>query len=293
MREEDRFIIANSKKIGIGAYGLLLAILVGGALWFCFDLARERNRIIGDRTQIALEKSKFMSQWLRNIFLSGDYVMRDVREKVKPSDLINARPEEIERICTWLGEKAATVPGVVGVAIYDSNLIYRAGNEKKTIGFRSNQIKPSSLTDQIEDKVRFQYIPIEKSATKMPMILINRWIFSQNGKFMGGVAAAIDLNFSQNWFQSFNVGPGDVLALMDGEGTLLARNPATLAALGKKTNLFQDQSNINKISGSSSFISLSPIDGVKRIYGITRMEEVPIVLTVGYDLNNALAEWRN
>ncbi len=285
--------IANRKRIEIVAYGLLFAILIGGALWLCFDLVRERNRIIDDRTQIAIEKSKFMSQWLRNIFLSSDYVLRDVREKVKPNDLIHAKPEEIERLCTWLGEKAATVPGLYGVAIYDSNLIYRAGNERRIIGYHSNQKVPTSRTDKIEDKIRLQYMPTEKSATKRPTILLYRWIFSQDGQFMGGSSAAVYPDFAQHWIQAFKIGPNDVLALMDEEGTLLALNPATPEALGKKTNFLQEQSNNSKTSGRASAISLSSFDGVKRIYGITRMEELPIVLVVGYDLNNTLEGWRH
>lgn len=133
----------------------------------------------------------------------------------------------------------------------------------------------------------------EKSANKRPTILLNRWIFSQDGEVVGGLVAAIDLNFAQNWIQSFNVSSTDVLALMDEEGILLARNPTMSEDLGKKIDLFQERFKSYKTSGKVSFISLSPVDGINRIYGITKMEELPIILVVGYDLNNVLEEWQH
>jgi signal transduction histidine kinase len=136
-------------------------------------------------------------------------------------------------------------------------------------------------------------MPVEKSANKKPTILISRGVFSQDGKGVGGISGAIDLEFTQEWIQSFFVGPNDILFLMDENGTLLACNPAKPDALGKKSNLFQEQSGIYRASGSSSFLSSSQLDGINRIYGITRMEEMPIVLVVGYDLNNTLMEWRH
>lgn len=277
-------------KTEIGVYALLLTILSVGALWICFDLVRERERIIGDRTQIVIEKSKFMSQWLRTVFLSSDYVLRDVRDKVNLNELTQATPEKIKQINAWLGEKVKTVPGLLAIGIYDSNRIYRADNLPEIIGFRTNLNIP---TDQIDDKATFTYMPIEKSANKKPMILLSRGIFSQDGKGMGGIVGATNLEFTQRWIQSFDVSHNDILFLMDENGTLLARNPSIPETLGKKQNLYQELYSSFKIFGNSGSISSSQIDGVNRIYGITRMEELPIILVAGYDLNTILKEWRH
>lgn len=276
-------------KIEIGVYGILLVFMIGGGIWFFFDLARERDRIVSDRAQIAIEKSKFMSQWLRTVFLSSDYVLRDVREKVNPNDLTHLTPEKIKQVNTLLGEKAKTVTGLLAIGIYDSTGIYRADNIPAIIGFHTNLKTPANQRD---DKVTFNYMPIEKSASKKPTILISRGIFSQDGKGIGGISGAINLEFTQGWIQSFHIEPNDILFLMDEEGTLLARNPAMAETLGKKNNLFPEQSGSYKVSGSSSFISKSQIDGTHRIYGITRMEEMPIVIVVGYDMDNILKGWR-
>lgn len=277
-------------KIEISVYGALLALLIGGSLWLFFDLSRERERIVSSRTQIAIEKSKFMSQWLRNVFLSSDYVLRDVREKVNPNELKHASPEKNKQMNTWLGEKAKTVSGLLAIGIYDSNHIYRADNIPAIIGFRSNLKTPPSKRD---DKVSFTYMPVEKSANKKPTILISRGIFSQDGKDIGGISGAIDLDLTQGWLQSFYVGPRDILLLLDEDGTMLAQNPAQPDVLGRKINLFQEHFKNFKASGSSISLTSSHLDGVDRIYGITRMEELPIVLVVGYATDDTLMEWRH
>lgn len=276
-------------KTEVGVYLILLAIISVGSLWICIDLIRERERIISDRTQIAIEKSRFMSQWLRTVFLSSDYVLRDVRDKVNPNELPHAKPEKIKQINTWLGEKAKTVSGLLAIGIYDSNQIYRVDNIPAIIGFHTNLKIP---TRQSDDKVTFNYMPIEKSANKKPTILLSRGIFSQDGKGIGGIVGATNLEFTQGWMQTFDVGKNDILFLMDENGTLLARNPSIPESLGKKHNLYKELYNSHKIESSGS-ISSDQIDGVNRIYGITRMEELPIILVVGYDLNNILEEWRH
>ena len=249
---KNNFSILNRKKNKIALYGLIFAVILGIGLWLYFDLISERNRIISDRSQIAIEQSKFMSQWLRTLFLSSDYVLRDVREKVNPTDLEHATPEKITQINAWLGEKAATVPGLSGIGIYDSNLIYRADNVPQIIGFRTNLKMPSGQSD---DKVSFQYMPVEKSANKQPTILLNRVSFSKDGKIMGGVVAAVDPRIAQEWIQSFKIGNKDVLALVDEEGTLLARNPAMPEDHTKKISVFQEQFKKYSTLSSVSFIS--------------------------------------
>lgn len=183
------------------------------------------------------------------------------------------------------------MPGLSGIGILDSNLVYRADNIKQVIGFHSNQIISRDRKNSADDKVNFTYIPIEKSATKIPTILINRRIFSQNGNFMGAWVAAIYLNFAQDWIQTFPTGHNDVLAVMDQEGTLLARNPPMPDAIGKKINLWQGHVDTKMSLAGVGFTSESPIDGVQRIYGITQMDEVPIIIVVGYDLHTMLADW--
>lgn len=288
---KNKLSVFKWKGNEIGLYGLIFAIFVVCGIWLYFDLVKERNRIIEDRAQIAIEQSKFMSQWLRTLFLSSDYVLRDVREKVNLRDLEHATPGKIEHVCSWLGEKVITVPGLSGIAIYDSNLIYRAGNERQVIGFRSNQKIP--IGRQIDDKVSFQYMSMEESANKRPTILLNRAVFSEGGSVAGGLVAAINLDFAQKWIQSFNIGSNDVLALIDEKGILLARNPAMPTELSGEMEFFQEQFKSYEASGTASVISFSPIDGVNRVYGIRKMEELPIFLVVGYDLNNVLNEWQH
>jgi diguanylate cyclase (GGDEF)-like protein len=273
-------------------YCLVAVVLLSTAVWLFAELYAERARIIADRTQIALEKSRFMSQWLGTLVTSCDYVLRDVSEKVVPGDLARASPGEIERISLWLGSKVASVPGVEGISLYGPDLVFRVSNPLRLIGFRSNQSTPTRGNGQSDGKARLQYIPPEKSANGKPSILVIHNEFSRDGAFTGGGLAAIDLGIAQGWIGQFGISSHDVLAVMDAGGTLLARNPLLPEEIGKKTDLLRGQA--GEAGGSSSHgIIAEPAGGGRRlIYGSSAMEGIPITVLVGYDLGDALLDWQ-
>jgi len=46
-----------------------------------------------------------------------------------------------------------------------------------------------------------------------------------------------------------------------------------------------------KQRSSVSFVAVSPLDGRPRIYGLSKIENIPLVFVVGFDLANSLSEW--
>ena len=285
----------NSARIGnkpeLGIYGILFATLVGAAVWLGLDLADGRRRIIAEGTTMAIQKSQFMSQWFGTMLISADYVLRDINDKIAPEILTGSDPERIKRWGPWLDEKMRTVPGVAGISIYNSDCIFIAAADVRVIGFRSQQQACAEPQPRIEDRTNIQYVPAEKSASKRPVILVSRHILTSEGKLEGGAVAAIDLSFAQQWINTFPVGSDDVLAVVDGGGTLLARNPAMPEAIGKTAPRPAEQPAFGEGRASAGFIATSPLDGRKRIFGMSKIEGVPIAIIVGYDLTETLSEW--
>ena len=104
--------------------------------------------------------------------------------------------------------------------------------------------------------------------------------------------AAIDLDFAQKWINSFPVGAGDVLAVVDGDGTLLAHNPPLPEFIGKRTQKPDKQPVFGENRSSAGFVDASTLDGHQMIFGTSKIEHIPIVIIVGYDMAATLAEWR-
>ncbi|CAA7625897.1 GGDEF domain-containing protein [Magnetospirillum sp. UT-4] len=273
----------------LGVYGFIFITLLGFGLWLGIDLADGRQRIIADRTQLAIQKSQFMSQWFGSNILAADYVLRGINDKVGPGSL---DPDKALGLSGWLTEKTKSVPGVVGITIYDETCVFVAAADPGLIGFRSNQKVCVERPERIEDRLHVQYVPAEKSASKRAVVLASRHRLSPDGQLLGGALAAIDLGFARDWIGTFDVGADDVLAVVDGDGILLARNPHLPEAIGKRTPSPAGQPSFGETRSSAGFIAVSPLDGRQRIYGISKIEDVPMVIIVGFDMSGSLAEWR-
>lgn len=274
-------------------HAVVFAVLAGIGLLLTADLAAGRKRIVAERSALAIQQSQFMSQWFGTAIVAADYVLRDINGRVTAADL-DAAPSDATlaaRLTTLVRDKLATLPAATGITLYDRDCVFVVAADPRVLGFRSNQKACTDPNPQIEDRTYIQYIPAEKSASKRPVILVSRHLLSPEGRFLGGALVAIDLAFAQEWIETFSAGDRDVLAVVDGEGILLARNPPLPEAVGTRTPPPPGQPPFGDQRASVSFQTVSPLDGRERIYGLSKIENVPLVIIVGFDLAESLSEW--
>lgn len=276
-----------------GIFGGLLLILVGIAVWLYSDLASSYRQITSSRIALAQQQSQFMSQWLGTAILATDYVLRDINEKISPEAiaLIKLNRKRVEETSVWLEKKRMTIPNVTGIGVFGENCVFESAADLRFIGFRSNQRACRDRSITVEDKMYLQYVPAEKSANKKPSILVSRYNISPKGKILGGVLAAIDLTYAEGWISSFRIAKNDVLAVTDGDGVLLARNPVLVGVIGQKWPLPVNFSQLSEKHPSGFLESVSPLDGRERFFGISKMENIPITVIVGFDKEDTLQEW--
>ena len=278
----------------LGIYGVVALAFAGVALWLVLDLVEGRERIIAEKTALAVQKSQFMSQWFGTTILAADYVLRDLIGKVGPGDLVYPDPDRAhhQRLHALIQEKTATVPGVDGITFYDRNCIFSVSKDEALLGFRSNQRVCSEPGAPVGRGRNIQYVPTEKSASKTPVILVSRHLVSPDGALQGGALAAIQLASAQDWISSFAVDTNDVLAIVDGDGTLLARNPPLPEAIGRRAPSPSGQPSFGETRSSASFVAVSPLDGRERIFGLSKIEDIPLLIIIGFDKQGVLREWR-
>jgi hypothetical protein len=65
---------------------------------------------------------------------------------------------------------------------------------------------------------------------------MSRTLSDDQGRLLGGVIAVMDLGHAQRWIESFSLEPNDLMAIVDNDGIVLARNPPLPAAMGKPTS---------------------------------------------------------
>ncbi|WP_245651026.1 hypothetical protein [Paramagnetospirillum marisnigri] len=270
---------------------MLLAFALAAG-WLALDLSGSRDRIIEERSRLAAQKSQFMSQWFGTTILTTDYVLRDVLGRISTDDLVypDPDPDHFQRMRAMLAEKTASLPAILDIAVYNKDCVFTATGSRPVDGFRSRQVFCATPDAKVSSDSYVQYMPTEKSASKRPVILISRNLVTQEGRLVGGALAALDLDQAQEWIADFQVDPHDVLAMVDIQGILLARNPPIPDAIGTITPPPPGQPAFGSARASATFVAVSPLDGRERIFGVSKIEQIPVAIIVGFDKASALAE---
>lgn len=132
--------------------------------------------------------------------------------------------------------------------------------------------------------------PILSRITNDWIIATSRRIETKNGIFGGVVVASIDQTHLHSVFDSTNLGEGAEIALFLSNGNLLLRSPQEPAA--SSSPFLSGEMMARAEGGKAIFTTESPIDGVRRIYALHRVPDMPIYVLAGVSEDIALRGWR-
>ena len=200
----------------------------------------------------------------------------DASTIAKLRNLLEARKKAIERIHS--------------LAISDDkgNWLTSSGAVTSTLSddefFRRHQFSPR----------REAYVgrPVKSLIDGEWVITLSRRFNKLDGSFGGVVLATIGANYLSRFYQGFEIGRNSSVALVHGDGIIIARNPDNGKYVGRSvanTPLFRDPS-LQQPSGAYHF--KSPLDGTERVSFFKRSGRFPLVLLATVDRNELLASWR-
>lgn len=284
----------SARLQGLYAAALLFLLVLGS--WLAWDLWRERERTLELAARLVMQKSQFMARAFGDTFLAADFVLRDVLGHVRlDRDLRYPDPDADHRqhIEGLLRVKAATIPVLEDVALFNRDCIFTAFAKGNFYGRRSTQRFCTDLQVGPGERLHMQYLPVEQSASKRPVVVMARTLGDARGRLLGGALAVLDLQYAQNWLASFEVDPQDNLSLLDTDGVLLARVPPMPEAIGQRLAPTPTQPLFSELSTAATFTDPSPVDGRLRVYGVSQLEDFPIVALVGFDRSTVLQGWRH
>jgi diguanylate cyclase (GGDEF)-like protein len=280
----------------VDSYGVLLLLLLVIGAWLVADFVRERDRIMAERSRLAINKSQLMNRSFGDTFLAADYVLRDVLGRARMGkDLAYPQPEAevTARLEALLKEKVLTVAGLTDLVLFNGDCIFAATANYPTRGTKSRQRFCSDARVEPGQSLHIQYMPPVNSASARPVVLMSRTVGSPEGVLLGGAMVVVDLEYAQQWITALEVEQDDVLALVDSNGTLLARNPPLPEAIGLRTSPPPNEPSFEQVEGSATFTAVSPIDGRERIIGMSKLERFPFIVIVGFDTARVLSDWQH
>jgi hypothetical protein len=227
-----------------------------------------------------------MSEWIKGAFNASDYILRDIIDNVPTTALTYPTNDPIEhaRISQLIEKKRQTLPYSNGVGLNDNKCIMT--HTPAEVGFDASQRE-------------WCYVPMKNPkldtyVSNMFMSNIGEMMVIQTRKFpdnKGLAGLGLNLSFFSQWVKKVHIGRGGVVAILDRHFNLLARQPESPQALGKKAGSPILEQFMTSQLKNQSFSHTSPLDGTGRLYNIRKVDNLPFVLIVGLANTDWLASW--
>ncbi|WOH69113.1 diguanylate cyclase [Bradyrhizobium sp. BWA-3-5] len=205
-------------------------------------------------------------------------------------DLLKYRNPEPDRFNRYLADTAKTLPQLRGIGVADAkgDWIYSSLPEmpRHTISDRSYF---AYHRDTPDSAIRISEPMQSRVDGQSSMIVLSKRITKLDGSFSGVVASAIDKDYFNGFYRTFQLGPDGGISLIRNDGTPLMRWPASdTSANLSKTDLFTKHL---KQSPAGYYKITSPFDGIVKHLGYEQTSNYPMVVTVAMSEDWLLSEW--
>lgn len=206
-------------------------------------------------------------------------------------DLLKYRDPEPDRFNKYLAETAKTLPQLRGIGVADAKGNWRYSSFPETP--RHNLSDRSYFAyhrDTPDNTLRISEPMQSRMDDQASMIVLSKRITKLDGSFGGVVAAAVDKDYFNGFYRTFQLGPDGGISLIRNDGTLLIRWPLSDKSTDlSRTDLF---SRHLKLSSVGYYKIVSPFDGIAKYFGYEETPHYPAVVTVAVSEDALLSEWR-
>lgn len=189
-----------------------------------------------------------------------------------------------ERLDSALAIRTAGVQQVRLVTIVDSqgNQRYRS----RDLSAQNSNVSDRSYFIAQRDGTAnglFMSEPLVTRSEGRPGVIFSRRLDDENGRFAGVVTAMVDLEDLNQFYRAVDLGRGGAIQLVRDDGTLLVRNPAVPAAVGRQFQALARTAPpaarlVNPIDGRADFIAVAPVRNTRLRLAVTR-ESAPALQT--------------
>lgn len=263
----------------------LTCLLVGSIAANILSLLRSWERTVKDAESEAINLSISQARQAEDTFLQTDLALQQIRRTVG-----NDTPNE--RYNYLLTDLKDRLPQLHGLSIFDAQ-----GNRRST---SFNYVPPDI---NYSDREYFNYHQrnkqtgihigrlIRSRVTGEWIIPVSMRLNDPDGAFSGLILATIKLDYFKKFYDYFEMGDRDLLALLLLDGTALYVRPYTDAVINRNFSyspLFKREL-VRVDQGSSTW--LSAIDGIVRVYGFARIASYPLVVVAGFDRAELRRHW--
>ncbi|MEH2545221.1 PAS domain S-box-containing protein [Bradyrhizobium sp. AZCC 2262] len=271
-----------SPAAAVIAFALAMtACVLGVVIWK--SLEAKATALAGGQTDIQ-NLTHSLAEHASHTIRSADIAMAGM------VDLLKYRDPLPERFNPYLAETVSSLPQLreIGVLDVDGKWRYsslpetpRHDNSDRSY-FIYHRDKPGSALRINE--------PLQSRLTGRSTIILSKRIDKQDGSFAGVLTAAIDSDYFNRFYKTFQLGPDGSISLLRDDGAVLIRWPFS----DRSTNLAGTDlfSRYLKLSSVGYYRIISPFDGIAKYFGYEETPHYPTVVTLAMSEDWLLADWR-
>jgi len=131
--------------------------------------------------------------------------------------------------------------------------------------------------------------PLQSRLTGRSTIILSKRVDKQDGSFGGVLTAAIDSDYFNGFYKTFQLGPDGSISLLRNDGAILIRWPQSDRSTNLSgTDLF---SRYLKHSSVGYYKVISPFDGITKFMGYVETPHYPMVVIVAMSEDWLLSYW--
>jgi signal transduction histidine kinase/ActR/RegA family two-component response regulator len=269
-------------QLGVGAAGVFVILAVTGSS--AYDAWRSyRYAVTATQREIGNVADALAEQTVWNLE-AVDLLLLDTARWYRSES--HELPSE--RVDAALAARSAPVRQVHNVSIVDANgnQLYRS---RASSLITRNVSDRSYFIAQRDNPAAGLFLsePLTTRSEGRSAVILSRRLDDDAGRFAGIVAANVDLEDLNQFYQAVDVGPGSHIALLQHDGTLLVRTPSAANAVGQRYPV------LASAPRDADGRILNPIDGRLNFIAVAPVRNTPLRLAVTRDAKMALRPWRD
>jgi len=281
-REPDGPLRRVSPVVVVAVLALVMtACVLGVVAWKALD-AKKATLARGQTDTLNLAHS--LAEHATHTIQSADIAMAGMVELLKYRDPV---PERFNR---YLAETANSLPQIREIGVLDATGKWRYSSLPQTPQ-HNNSDRPyfTYHRETSGSELRINE-PLQSRLTGRSTIILSKRIDRQDGSFGGVLTAAIDSDYFNQFYRTFQLGPDGSISLLRDDGVVLIRWPASgKSANLASTDLFTKHLKTNSVG---YYKIVSPFDGIEKYIGHEKTRHFPMVVTVAISEEWMLSDWR-
>lgn len=262
----------------------LLVMLAG--IWSLHESWKHDHDIAATQ---ARNQSLSLSRQAQDTFLQVSIALDEV---ARHADDAFTRPQAYSGNRGFLAAQSVPLPQLAGLFIYDREGHWIATSLNRRFPHLNNADRDYFIwhRDHANSGVRIGKVISSRSSGEA-VIPVSLRLNDANGDFRGVALGTVKVGFFRQFYSWYEQRPGDVLALLHSDGTMVYARPFPDSVINLNIS---DSPLFNRLLGQQRIGSAtwkSHLDGHERLFGYARLERYPLVVAVGTETKTIRQVW--